>query len=68
MKLKIRYKGMKLSIVVDQVIYIGLFLLRQVLKQFKPYLAEFKANRLVTINKEVKYIFSTWDRFSLRLI
>jgi hypothetical protein len=32
MKLKIRYKGMKLPIVIDQVAYAGLFLVGQVLK------------------------------------
>jgi hypothetical protein len=31
-KLKVRYKGMKLPIVTDQVAYIELFLARQVLK------------------------------------
>ena len=48
---------MKLPIIVDQVAYIGLFLLRRALKWFKPYLAKFKANRLVIGNKEVRYIF-----------
>ena len=31
-KLKIRYKGVKLSIVVDQVAYAGLFLMEYILK------------------------------------
>jgi hypothetical protein len=32
MKLKIRHKGQKLPIIINQVAYIGLFLVRQVLK------------------------------------
>jgi hypothetical protein len=31
-KLKIRHKGIKLPIIVDQVAYIGLFLIKQTLK------------------------------------
>ena len=68
MKLKIRHKGMKLANIVDQVAYAGLFLLKWALKQFKPYLAEFKINRLTLLNKEVKYIFLTQEGFSLRFI
>src|SRR5882762_4777026 len=66
-KLKIRHEGTKLANVVDQVAYAGLFLSKQVLKWFEPYLAEFKTNRLTSLNKEVKYMFSSWDGFSLRL-
>jgi hypothetical protein len=50
MKLKIRYKGIKLPIVIDQVAYIRLFLIGQVLKWFKLYLIEYKANSLTTKN------------------
>jgi hypothetical protein len=48
---------MKLPIVVNQVAYIGLFLIRQTLEWFKLYLIKYKANSLTTRNQEVKYIF-----------
>jgi len=50
------------------VAYTGLFLLKWALKWFKPYVAEFKTNKLTLLNKEVKYIFLLWEGFSLRLI
>jgi hypothetical protein len=56
-KLKIRYKGQKLPIVVDQVAYIGLFLVGQTLKWFKLYLVKYKTNSLITGNNEERYIF-----------
>jgi hypothetical protein len=56
-KLKIRYKGQKLPIVIDQVAYTGLFLTGQTLKWFKPYLIKYKANSLTTRNNKVRYIF-----------
>ena len=67
-KLKIRHRRAKLPIVVDQVAYIGLFLIRQVLKQFKPYLIEYKANNLITKNNKVKYMFLSQAGFYNRLI
>ena len=67
MKLKIRHKGAKLPIVVDQVAYAGLFLIGCTLKQFKPYLTEYKANSLTTRNNKVKYIFLSWEGFCNRL-
>ena len=57
MKLKIRHKGAKLPIVVDQVAYAGLFLTGYILKWFKLYLIEYKANSLIIRNNKVKYIF-----------
>ena len=68
MKLKIRHKGVKLSIVADQVAYIGLFLTGYTLKQFKLYLTEYKANSLATKNNKVKYIFLSQKGFCNRLI
>ena len=68
MKLKIRHKGIKLSIVADQVVYAGLFLTGYILKWFKPYLMEYKANSLTTKNNKVKYIFLSWEGFCNRLI
>ena len=41
----------------DQVIYTGLFLTGYILKWFKLYLTEYKANGLITVNTKVKYIF-----------
>ena len=56
-KLKICYKGVKLSIVIDQVVYAGLFLAGKILKWFKLYLIEYKANGLLTKNNKVRCIF-----------
>ena len=36
--------------VMEQVAYIGLFLLEKVLKQFKPYLTKIQENGISTIN------------------
>jgi hypothetical protein len=66
-KLKIRYKGMKLPIVINQVAYIGLFLAGRVLEWFELYLIEYKANSLTTRNQEIKYMFLLWERFVNRL-
>jgi hypothetical protein len=57
MRLKIKYKRQKLPIVVDQVAYTELFLVGQALKWFKLYLAEYEANKPLTENNEVRYIF-----------
>ena len=67
-KLKIRHKGQKLPVVVDQVVYVGLFLTGYILKQFKLYLTEYKANGLTTVNTKVKYIFLSQEGFYNRLI
>jgi hypothetical protein len=57
MKLKIRHKGQKLPIIINQVAYIGLFLTGQTLKWFKLYLVKYKANSLITKNNKVRYMF-----------
>jgi len=57
MRLKIRNKGVKLLIIVDQVVYTGLFLTGRVLKWFKLYLTEYEINGLATANNKVKYMF-----------
>jgi hypothetical protein len=51
------YKRQKLPIIVDKVDCTGLFLTGQVLKWFKLYLIEYKANSLTTKNNEVRYMF-----------
>ena len=38
---------------INQVAYIGLFLLKRVLKWFKPYLTEIQLNGMSTINIKV---------------
>ena len=52
-KLKLYYKGEKLLIALDQVIYAGLFLTGRALEQFKPYLTKLQENRIDTANLEV---------------
>ena len=41
MSLKLRYKGPKIVILVDAVMYIGIFLIGKVLEWFKLYLIEY---------------------------
>ena len=53
MKLKLHYKGEKLLIVLDQVVYIGLFLIGRALEWFKPYLTKLQENGIGTTNLEV---------------
>ena len=52
----------------DAVAYVGLFLTKKSLKQFKLYFLEFQTNRLITTNQEVWYIFSGQDGFVDKLI
>ena len=47
-KIKIVNKGLGLLIVIEQVAYIGLFLLKRALKWFKLYFTEIQENRLIT--------------------
>jgi len=49
-------------------VYAGLFLIERALKWFKPYLTEIQVNRLTTTNKDVWYMFLSWNRFIERLI
>ena len=56
-KIKITNKGLGLLMAIKQVAYAGLFLIKRVLKQFKPYLTEVQLNGLNTANIEVWYIF-----------
>ena len=48
---------------IDQVVYTGLFLLGRVLKQFKPYLTKIQINGITSTNLEVKYMFLSWEGF-----
>ena len=61
--LKLRYKGPKIAILADTIIYIGMFLIGKALEWFKLYLIEYQINRATTINLEMKYIFLNQDNF-----
>ena len=56
-KIKIINKGLRLPMAIKQVAYIGLFLIKRVLKWFKPYFTKVQLNRLNTINIKAQYIF-----------
>ena len=47
----------KMGILMDQVMYTGLFLMGRALKWFKPYFTEIQLNGMTTLNQEVRYIF-----------
>ena len=68
MRFKVLQKGAKLAIPIDQVVYIGLFLLKRALKQFKPYLTNIQKYRDQTTNIKVKYMFLSWNGFLSLLI
>ena len=67
MYFKVLQEGEKLPMLMDQVAYIGLFLIGRALKWFKPYLIEVQLNGIMTTNLEVKYLFSSWGGFIERL-
>ena len=56
-KIKITNKGLGLPMAIEQVAYIGLFLIGRVLEWFKPYLTKVQINGLNTTNVEVRYMF-----------
>ena len=66
-KIKITNKGPGLPIAIKQIAYIGLFLTKRALEQFKPYLTKVQLNKLNTTNVEVQYIFLIWKGFANRL-
>ena len=49
-KIKITNKGLGLPIVIKQIAYAGLFLLKRVLEQFKFYLTKILKNGISTTN------------------
>ena len=57
MRFKVMQEGIKLAILINQVVYIGLFLIGKALKWFKPYLTKIQKHGSATTNPEVKYIF-----------
>ena len=56
-KIKITNKGLELPTVIEQIAYIGLFLIKRVLEQFKPYFTKVQLNGLNTTNIKVRYMF-----------
>ena len=66
-KIKITNKGLGLPTAIKQVAYVGLFLTRRVLKQFKPYFTEIQLNGMSTTNIEAQYMFLIWDGFANQL-
>src|SRR5271170_335522 len=67
-RFKVTQEGLKIGTTADQVAYAGLFLTGRALEWFEPYLTEFQTNGATTTNQEVKYMFSSWEGFSDRLI
>ena len=63
MHFKVIQEGAKLVIPIDQVAYVGLFLIRRALKQFKPYLTEIQVNSITTTNPDIQYIFASQNKF-----
>ena len=56
-KIKITNKGLGLPTVIEQVAYVGLFLLERVLEQFKPDFTKIQLNGISTTNIKVRYMF-----------
>ena len=56
-KIKITNEGPGLPIAIEQVAYVGLFLIKRALEWFKPYLTKVQMNGLNTTNIEVQYMF-----------
>ena len=56
-KIKITNKGLRLPTVIKQMAYAGLFLIKRVLKWFKPYLTKIQLNEMSITNIKVQYIF-----------
>ena len=52
-KIKITNKGLGLLIVIKQIAYAGLFLIKRVLEWFKPYFTKILLNRISTTSIEV---------------
>jgi len=48
--MKVQSKKLKLLILVDAVVYTGLFLIGEPLKWFKSYFLKFQTNRLIMTN------------------
>ena len=64
MRFKVLQEGAKLAIPMDQVVYIGLFLLKRALEWFKLYFTNIQENGDQTTSLKVKYIFLSWKGFA----
>jgi len=47
--------------------YAGLFLIGRALEWFEFYFMEIQTNGMITLNQEVRYMFSSWEGFSSQL-
>ena len=56
-KIKITNKGLRLLIVIKQVAYVELFLIKRVLEWFKPYFTKIQLNGMSTTNIKAQYMF-----------
>ena len=54
---KVIQEKAKMGILMDQIMYVGLFLMGRALKWFKPYFTEIQINKITTLNQEVRYMF-----------
>ena len=66
-KIKIINKGPGLPTVIEQIAYAELFLIKRVLKWFKPYLTKIQLNGISTTNIEARYMFLIQDGFTNQL-
>jgi len=67
-KIRINNKGPKLVTPFDKVIYAGMHLIEKPLKWFQSYLSEAQTNGITTTNKEVRYMFLSWENFKTQLV
>ena len=56
-KIKINNKRPKLTTPFNKIIYAGMYLIGNPLKWFQSYLLKTQTNRVITTNKEVRYMF-----------
>lgn len=61
MRLNLHFEGHKVATPADAVGYAGLYLTGRALEWFEPYMTEYQENGMTTTNREVKYMFSSWD-------
>ena len=52
---------------IKQVAYAGLFLIKRVLEQFKPYFTKIQLNGISTTNIKARYMFLTQNGFANQL-
>ena len=67
MLFKLKHKGYKITMLLNVVIYTGIYLTGRALKWFKPYLIEYQTNGATTTNLEIKYIFLNQENFKSQL-